>query len=1110
MVAGRRRNKATGTCGKLLFPALLVVLAAACSSEDIEGFLCGDGTAVVDGQCVPVEGLCGEGTFRGPDGACKPVSSICEDGTTYDAGVAGCVATGGGFACGEGTRADGERCVPIASESDCPSPLTRDAATGACVIPDSVCGPGTVRDAGSGRCVAGEGGVCGEDEAWSAARGECVAVDALCGEGTRWDATAGFCLPGETWCGEGVVWDAAAERCVAEEIPCGAGTALDAATGLCLPSAAACGAGTQWSAELGTCALDGEVCGSGTARDGDRCVASAAVCGARTRWIADEGRCGPDEAVCGPGTQFSTFALGCIPDAEPGGVCGPNTVWDEEAALCVADPELCAGGTVRDADGLCRPAEEVCPTGTEWDAEAEACALTEALCAAGTALDPELGQCVPTAAVCGDGTVWNAETGRCTQVGLTCGPGTAFDGDSGTCRVDPGVCGAGTRFAAESGGCVAEASACGAGTRWDEDEEQCVVAETTCLEGTIFDAEAQGCLPSEDVCGPGTSWLSERRICVSGTYVDGSCDDPQPLDVPAGDVILAADSCFEISSVQTIGGARGLTIESGVTFLFAPAAGLVIGNRSTGANNPIVRMLGTEEAPIRFRGTQPQPGWWRGLVIGQTNHPTNLLEHVIVEHAGDMPWDEGVEVSRAGLLIESNFNAARLGLRHVTVQDNVGYGISIRSGRTPAGLCSQVTYVALEEFESVRATRNTAAPLRILADLVGHIDGDFDFTGNEDDRVHVYSVGCRSVFRDQTWRDLGVPMFSPNGLIVQGGAALVIEGGTEIHFAREEGFDSQGRLEIVGTAENPVVFRGAEDAPGSWRGVRVRDNNRPENRLEHLHISQAGSDAWIAGQPAALTLSGALTTALRHVRLEGNLGYGLVVAGNDVSLTGFENNVFTGNSEWPARIPARLAGVLDSGTVFSGNTRDSVHVSGIFVADTTLEPLDVPYFAAEELRVRNSAMLTLEAGVRIQFGLNTWLRVGESGQPGFLTVRGTSEQPVILEGSTPVPGWWRGLFIGNSLNPLNSIEHLTIRHGGSEQWSAQQPAANMHLTNTAGSTRTRIEGLRLEDGLGAGLFVSGGVDLLACDDVSFSNVEPEVIGSVAVFEDACGPLASDD
>lgn len=70
---------------------------------------CGDGTMLVDGECVP-DATCGAGTTL-TDGECLPDGSIiCDQGTMFDASTGQCVVDPS--ACASGTVLIGDECVP--------------------------------------------------------------------------------------------------------------------------------------------------------------------------------------------------------------------------------------------------------------------------------------------------------------------------------------------------------------------------------------------------------------------------------------------------------------------------------------------------------------------------------------------------------------------------------------------------------------------------------------------------------------------------------------------------------------------------------------------------------------------------------------------------------------------------------------------------------------------------------------------------------------------------------------------------------------------------------------------------------------------------------------
>lgn len=187
--------------------------------------------------------------------------------------------------CGEGTRAEGDRCVVIPAEG-----VTCGAGAalvnGECVLDSSGCGAGT--ELVAGRCVVAET-ICRTGARFDRGLGRCVPGEGVaCGPGTELVGTS--CNPTAAACGPGARFEGGA--CVLDSPDCGATTQLDAVTNLCVPAASACGAGTALAE--------------------GRCVAAASACGDRAVFDTARGVCVP-EARC----QRGDVLLGglCVPPA---------------------------------------------------------------------------------------------------------------------------------------------------------------------------------------------------------------------------------------------------------------------------------------------------------------------------------------------------------------------------------------------------------------------------------------------------------------------------------------------------------------------------------------------------------------------------------------------------------------------------------------------------------------------------------------------------------------------------------------------------------------------------------------------------------------------------
>lgn len=132
---------------------------------------------------------------------------------------------------------------------------------------------------------------------------------------------------------------------------------------------------------------------------------------------------------------------------------------------------------------------------------------------------------------------------------------------------------------------------------------------------------------------------------------------------------------------------------------------------------------------------------------------------------------------------------------------------------------------------------------------------DLVIEGNVRDAILVSTV--KTHMSDDTFGDHGVPYHVRSALFVaaaegEPAATLTIEPGVTVAFEHEVGSgltigSSETRAGILvaeGTAESPIVFTSATDAPaaGDWQGLFFRYTDYAANRLRHARVEYAGAD----------------------------------------------------------------------------------------------------------------------------------------------------------------------------------------------------------------------------------------------------------------------------
>lgn len=270
-----------------------------------------------------------------------------------------------------------------------------------------------------------------------------------------------------------------------------------------------------------------------------------------------------------------------------------------------------------------------------------------------------------------------------------------------------------------------------------------------------------------------------------------------------------------VERVEIENGSR-LTIEPGSTLFFEEGAGLWLKDTS------VLDAAGTVDEPLLFTGTSRQAGAWRNIYLGGASSTENLIEHATIEYAGQ--GDEpAVHVEDSGALT----------VRDTTIRQSAAAGFHLQEG---------VDVVPAVTFEDNTVTEN------VLAGMAGpmaaaQIDPSNDLTGNGADRIEIDGPGNVSdITTETTYRNIGIPYVFLENVGIKNGALWTLEAGVEI-LAPANGrivVNEDGALSATGTADEPVVFRGAEDQAGYWQHLYFDKTPSTNNLLQNTVIDDAG------------------------------------------------------------------------------------------------------------------------------------------------------------------------------------------------------------------------------------------------------------------------------
>ncbi len=312
-------------------------------------------------------------------------------------------------------------------------------------------------------------------------------------------------------------------------------------------------------------------------------------------------------------------------------------------------------------------------------------------------------------------------------------------------------------------------------------------------------------------------------------------------------------------SVRVHDGAE-VTFAAGIEYLVAVDSELEFGWSNQAAT---VTAIGTAEAPIVFAGVFAEPGFWRGLQVRRNVTSNSRFEHVIIRDAG------GGTASALDL-------QAAITLDHVRLEaNNTGLYIDDQ------GLSPATTHVTV--------TGSTGVPVLVESEAILAVPTGGTYTGNTVDEIRVKGG---SIEISGTISNVGVQYTMTGSVRVHQEAELTIEAGTEFVFGPDVEFEfgwsnQTAGIFAVGTADQPIIFRGRDPAPGWWRGLVIRPNVLSNSKLEHVQIGHAGPN-----NRGNLILHRPLSVTASHFYDSAGYGIQRTNADNSDYLSGntFENN----------------------------------------------------------------------------------------------------------------------------------------------------------------------------------------------------------------------------
>jgi len=498
--------------------------------------------------------------------------------------------------------------------------------------------------------------------------------------------------------------------------------------------------------------------------------------------------------------------------------------------------------------------------------------------------------------------------------------------------------------------------------------------------------------------------------------------------------------CVE-GSLTFSGNGATLTLEPGVGIRFNQHGGLSI------ENGAALVADGTAALPVSFAPAAAST--WRGISFSPNT--TGLLDYCQFSGCGYPQYgypEPSINVNGAASLSISNTtipggttygiywdgsNAGALNLNNVSIVDCPWTGLYIRN-----------SYMSVDY--SNLSISGCGSPIALPANLLDFLDEQPGFTSNTDNRIFIHIDG--TVRRNTTIRDWGYPYVSEGVDITTNYVGLVIQPGCEFQMGYSMGFNCNGTVSAVGTADLPILFTRLPGSTQNWRGFYLNagitfaqfdhcilEHCASSNQYNHVqnafHLYRADTviiqntqiiDAYCRAVYLESTDSDQDDLTVTNLSINGCGMDAFYQSASDYALS-MDGISINACNAYPLSISANWAHQLN-GVTLTNNAFNVIRcVNGGRLASQTLANHGYPYqISGANLQVYYTNV-TFQPGTVFYFERYRGLEIY-----GTLAASGTAEHPVVFDRPPDAAYFWDRIYLSNNSNA--SFAWCHILNGG--------------------------------------------------------------------------------
>jgi hypothetical protein len=356
----------------------------------------------------------------------------------------------------------------------------------------------------------------------------------------------------------------------------------------------------------------------------------------------------------------------------------------------------------------------------------------------------------------------------------------------------------------------------------------------------------------------------------------GACSQELDSDITIPTVLTNGPAECDYRLVRNIEVNSLLSIEPGVVVRADADSGINVAGGE-------IQSVGTSTERITFEGMNHLPGYWDGIDFDRGR--ASRFESTDIADAGQ---ECPIVFCADGAVI---FDEVTISFVDSSVSNSYVFGMIISED------------VLIEEFSNNRFFDNVYAGLAVDARHVPSLDSASNYSGGDQPNGSPYvDVSGRDLGEGvlHRWKALEAPyLISP--FLTYTGGTLLLEPGVEMVFGEDAWLEIEGNatLTAVGTAEQPIVFRGLRDEPGYWDTVRFDESPWDTNVFDHAEFRNSGNTDGLVSGFGAIYLNGDSQVAIGNTAFVDNDRWAVNCSNSDFDETVVvlgPGNTFTNNA----------------------------------------------------------------------------------------------------------------------------------------------------------------------------------------------------------------------